>query len=251
MLSVCVGYTLMTTGTKKWGRSGIIACPCALGTGFLRRVSNEIVIKMQLDLFEASKPMKPREFNVYVVSEQPEVCNAIKLALHGGNFSIHCVHTAQECLDALASGPSDLLIVDSDMCVINDMKFLCDVRHKRPLLPLLALGSGDVSLAINAIKAGVSDFVKKPFDNDRFLAKVEAIVEQSPSYKLAQKNKLSKTESEILELILIGQCNKRIAQVMNRSVRTIEDHRLNIMRKLDVANMAKLVRKVLAKNSLR
>lgn len=52
---------------------------------------------------------------------------------------------------------------------------------------------------------------------------------------------LTKTEKQILELIMQGKCNKETARILCRSIRTIEDHRSRIMRKLSAENMVELV----------
>ena len=57
---------------------------------------------------------------------------------------------------------------------------------------------------------------------------------------------LTKTEAVILNLILQGRSNKGIAHILHRSVRTIEDHRNHIMRKLDVDNVVDLVKRATA-----
>ena len=54
---------------------------------------------------------------------------------------------------------------------------------------------------------------------------------------------LSKTERTILRLIVEGKSNKEIAYVSDRSIRTIEDHRANIMKRLGADNLPDLVRK--------
>ena len=54
---------------------------------------------------------------------------------------------------------------------------------------------------------------------------------------------LTKTEKKLLRLILQGKSNKRIAFELERSIRTVEDHRRNIMRKLEVGNIVELIQK--------
>jgi DNA-binding NarL/FixJ family response regulator len=49
-------------------------------------------------------------------------------------------------------------------------------------------------------------------------------------------------QEEVLTLILHGKSNKEIAQLTHRSIRTIEDHRANIMRKMGVGNLVELVK---------
>jgi DNA-binding CsgD family transcriptional regulator len=54
---------------------------------------------------------------------------------------------------------------------------------------------------------------------------------------------LTPAEKAVLELVLSGLCNKEIAQTLNRSIRTIEDHRAHIMQKLNAQNLIELVQK--------
>jgi PAS domain S-box-containing protein len=59
--------------------------------------------------------------------------------------------------------------------------------------------------------------------------------------------KLTKTENEILQLVLKGKSNKEIADELVKSVRTIEDHRSHIMKKLGANNLVELTKKVIKK----
>ena len=56
---------------------------------------------------------------------------------------------------------------------------------------------------------------------------------------------LTKVEKTILHHLMQGKSNKEIAFELERSVRTVEDHRANIMRKLDVDNIVDLTQKAL------
>lgn len=53
---------------------------------------------------------------------------------------------------------------------------------------------------------------------------------------------LGRIEKEVLMHIMQGKCNKEIAQIMHRSIRTIEDHRSNMMKKLGIGNLVELVK---------
>ena len=56
---------------------------------------------------------------------------------------------------------------------------------------------------------------------------------------------LSRRETEILQMVILGKTNKEIAQQLSRSQRTIEHHRNRLMQKLGVHNTAELVKKVI------
>ena len=56
---------------------------------------------------------------------------------------------------------------------------------------------------------------------------------------------LTGRQHQILNLVLIGHTNREIATLLQISVRTVEVHRLNLMRKLNVRNVAQLLRQAL------
>jgi PAS domain S-box-containing protein len=62
-------------------------------------------------------------------------------------------------------------------------------------------------------------------------------------YDITPSKILTKTERIILDVILQGKSNKEIAKILNRSVRTVEDHRAHIMHKLNAGNLVELVQK--------
>jgi DNA-binding NarL/FixJ family response regulator len=56
---------------------------------------------------------------------------------------------------------------------------------------------------------------------------------------------LTPRQRDILRLVSIGHTNREIAQVLEISVRTVEVHRFNLMRRLNVRNVAQLLRRAL------
>ena len=78
---------------------------------------------------------------------------------------------------------------------------------------------------------------------DSFLELVRSIVEQNDLSNLLKGKSLTKKEMIILRLILQDKSNKEIAQILHRSVRTVEVHRSHIMHKLDVDSVIDLVKR--------
>jgi DNA-binding NarL/FixJ family response regulator len=79
-----------------------------------------------------------------------------------------------------------------------------------------------------------------------FLAVVQSVLKQNDMYNLLKGKLLTERETDVLHLILQGRSNKEIADTLHRSVRTIEDHRCHIMRKLGVDNVVDLVKRATA-----
>ncbi len=68
---------------------------------------------------------------------------------------------------------------------------------------------------------------------------------EGAAYEITNFNKLTPTENKILEMILNGKSNRQIARQLDRSIRTIEDHRAHIMEKMSVKNLVQLTKKAI------
>jgi FixJ family two-component response regulator len=92
-------------------------------------------------------------------------------------------------------------------------------------------GYGHIPIAVEAIKAGVADFIEKPLDKRSFVGKVKTILSQNGNHKQLCKP-LTQSEQKVLQLVLDGKSNKEIADLLSRSHRTIDVHRAHIMQKI-------------------
>jgi two-component system nitrate/nitrite response regulator NarL len=149
----------------------------------------------------------------------------------------------------------DVVLMDINMPEMNGMdvleimaeredktKFIILSMHddKEYIIPVIRLGaygymlkdvSGDEMIkAIKVVAKG-----KKHFSQD-----VAAILAQEDAEK--SENRLTNREQLILRLISLGYGNKKIAQELNNSVRTVETHKRNITKKLNINTISGLVR---------
>ena len=119
----------------------------------------------------------------------------------------------------------------------------------RPPFPVIMISAhGDVSVAVQAIKLGATDFVEKPFAPE---ALDEAIEEAIAATRGADDRRpaaggrldaLTQREREIALALNEGLSNKEIARDLDISPRTVEVHRARVFEKLGVRNVAGLVR---------
>src|SRR4029079_13129575 len=112
----------------------------------------------------------------------------------------------------------------------------------------------DVSLAVEAMKIGAVDFLEKPFDDDAMLMAVrtalseEGIQSKQKSERVEIEGRLaalSKRERDVLEGLVAGHANKRIAFDHGISPRTVEIYRANLMTKMRASSLSDLVRMAL------
>lgn len=120
--------------------------------------------------------------------------------------------------------------------------------------PVLFLtGHGDVGMAVAAVKNGAWDFLEKPFQNNVLVDKVEEAlaVASALSGETLQARRLQQTlaslsarEREVLDEMIKGHYNKTIADHLGITPRTVEFHRANIFKKMEVTSAVELAHKL-------
>lgn len=179
--------------------------------------------------------------HIFIVDDEAGVRRAIARTLEPLGVKISCFANAADCLKQLAVKSCDMLITDVRMPGMDGIELLRRAGSISPSLPVLVItGYGDVPLAVSAVKAGAIDFIEKPLQREQFLETVQSALKQSHSNGECSEKLLTKAEMTILRLILQGKSNKEVANILHRSRRTIEDHRSNIMHKLNVNNAIEL-----------
>lgn len=184
---------------------------------------------------------------IFVVDDDTCILDSVAVFLNKAGLECTCFESAEACLDYLRRENCDLLITDIRMPGMDGMELLVEVKKIVPWMPVLIMTSySDVPLVVKAVKKGAADFVEKPLEWGKFLALVKLIVEQNDLGNLFKGKPLTKTEKNVLWLILQGKTNKEMASVLCRSVRTVEVHRSHIMQKLDADSIVDLVRRATA-----
>ena len=184
------------------------------------------------------------EKHVFVVDDDTCILEVVTVILEKAKIKCTCFQNADDCLSRLKAGSCDLLITDVRMPGKDGVELLKQTKCIAPWLPVLIITSyADIPLAVEVVKAGAADFIEKPLETESFLTVVRSAIRQNDLASIVRGKKLTKTEMIILRLILQSKSNKEIAQILHRSVRTIEVHRSHIMHKLDVDNVVDLVKR--------
>jgi two-component system response regulator FixJ len=126
------------------------------------------------------------------------------------------------------------------------------LQDKGVTLPVIIMtGHGDVSLAVEAMKAGAVDFIEKPFEKAVLLSAIEQGVERLKKSAVSRERAnqaavrlqaLTPRERDVLDGLAKGLPNKTIAYDLGISPRTVEIHRANLMTKLGVRSLSEALR---------
>ena len=160
---------------------------------------------------------------------------------------------APEAVAALAATTPTLVLMDIGMKDVNGIELTTMLLERAPALAVLMLSMYDsVEYAQRALQAGARGYVLKDAPSSEILAALRTVAGGGTylSPALAQRlfrtpvtrNLLSMREQDILACLAQGQASKQIAKALNLSVRTVESHRQNIRRKLELETQADLIR---------
>jgi FixJ family two-component response regulator len=196
--------------------------------------------KRQKSLLEM---MNNNRRHIFFVDDELKVRQAVVETLEQLSVRVTCFPCASDCLDQLSCQKCDLLVTDLRLPEMDGIELLRRARLIAPWVPVLIItGYGDVPTAVEAIKAGAVDFVEKPLDKKSFVRKVESLLSENGNHKHLGKP-LTQSERTVLRLVIDGKSNKEIADLLNRSKRTIEVHRAKVMRKLGAKSLVDLVKR--------
>ncbi len=184
---------------------------------------------------------------IFIVDDEPTVLKAISETLKSSGYKPKSFTNALDCIESLYLEKCNVIITDVNMPGVDGIELLTQAKQIAPWVPVVVItGYGDIPMAVNAVKKGAMDFIEKPLERDTLLAIVEKAILQNPLTNPKLGNKLTKTEKIVLKLVADGNSTKKIAAMLNRATRTVEDHRSNIMKKLNVDNVIDLVKRAIA-----
>ncbi|WP_018991532.1 response regulator [Aromatoleum toluclasticum] len=168
----------------------------------------------------------------------------------------------QQALAAAQSLLPDLALVDIGLPDINGIELTSALAECCPALRVLILSMYDSQgYVMSAMRAGARGYVLKDAPSAEIIAAIRAVAAGGVYFSSAltaalatqpdDATALTEREREVLILVAQGDSNKRIAQKLDVSVRTVETHRLNLRRKLGIETAAGLASYALKRGWIR
>jgi two-component system response regulator FixJ len=168
------------------------------------------------------------------------------------NLIIRGFRSGDDFLNQAAELDPAVLLIDQHMPGSSGLEILNSLRNSPVRFESIMLtGRGNVDLAVAAMKAGVYDFIEKPFDPGSLLSAIDAafaqleiatFATQRVSAAKSKISSLSPREADVLKGLIEGRPNKIIAHELEISPRTVEIYRANMMEKLGVHSLAEALR---------
>ena len=195
---------------------------------------------------------------ILVVDDDPAVRETLSAILRRNGFEVACFAEGQSFLAATGGRDPACILLDVHLPGRSGLDILKELNADEYAVPILMIsGTGDIPMAVEAIKHGALDFIEKPFRASTVSSAVQGAIVASnrrasnnvaiglPT-EFANRKKLTRREGEVLAHLVTGASSKEVAARLGISPRTIDIHRANIMGKLEAKNIADLVRIVMS-----
>ncbi|MFZ4606407.1 MAG: response regulator FixJ [Caulobacter sp.] len=192
---------------------------------------------------------------VHIIDDDAAMRDSLVFLLDTAGFRVTASASAAEFLRTVPDPRLGCIVTDirmPDMTGLELIKVLRAGGHAYPVVVIT--GHGDVPLAVEAMKAGVIDFIEKPFDDEALLDAIRIAfrvrndqADASPERQAirARLDDLSPRERDVLGGVVAGKPNKIIANDLGISPRTVEVYRANLMTKMGAGSLSELVRMAL------
>jgi two-component system, LuxR family, response regulator FixJ len=191
-----------------------------------------------------------REAVVHVIDDDDAARDSLAFLLDTAGFCVRTYESAVVFLGELARVEPGCIISDVRMPEITGLELLRRLRDQKIDWPVIVMtGQGDVTLAVESIKAGALDFIEKPYHHEELLGAVRSAVMDSSDAREEEKAEvrgrlagLSPIERQVLAALTVGQPNSVIAIDLAISPRTVEVLRASILTKMQAKSLSHLVR---------
>ncbi|MDO8379861.1 response regulator FixJ [Phenylobacterium sp.] len=191
---------------------------------------------------------------VHIIDDDEAIRDSLSFLLESAGFETRTYDSAERFLESAAGLSGGCIVSDVRMPGLNGLEMTRQLKAMQVNLPIVMItGHGDVPLAVEAMKAGVTDFLEKPFNDEALLNAIKVALSETatggggvltePFRELLAQ--LSPRETEVLRGVVEGKANKIIAFELGISPRTVEVYRANVMTKTGAASLSELIRMAL------
>ena len=155
---------------------------------------------------------KPAPPHILVMEDDKNVARGLEMVLTEAGYVVDLAGTGKLALEAFRQKRFDLLVADLRLPDADGMDIVRQVRANKPQTEVIVItGYGTPSLAVDAMKIGVQDFLPKPFTEDQIKAAVNDALKENVARPVAEKVEPAQTKEE--KLIQ----KRQVVEVLNRT----------------------------------
>src|SRR5579862_463820 len=115
--------------------------------------------------------------SVLIIDDETAIRESLETLLEFEGYGVDSAETGEQGLARLGERTFDLVLLDFALPDRNGLEILADIRDRNPQLPVIMITAyGTVDNAVRAMQNGATNFIQKPWDNEKLLADVRAAV---------------------------------------------------------------------------
>jgi two-component system response regulator FixJ len=189
---------------------------------------------------------------IYIIDDDEGIRDGLEMLLDSIGLHSHSFDSGTAFIKAYNEKMSGCIVLDIRMPKMSGLELQRQLKDLKCLLPIIFItGHGDIPMAVEAMRLGAIDFIRKPFNEQELIDRINEALKFDDKQHEKTRNKhhdesnlesLSNRERQVFELVADGAMNKMIAADLGISERTVEVHRSHVMEKLNVRTLAQLVR---------
>jgi len=193
-----------------------------------------------------------KQDTVFIVDDDEGIREGLGMLLETVGQPYELYSSAIEFLEAFDPDRGGCLVLDIRMPRMSGLELQEKLNEQESPLPIIFItGHGDIPMAVDAMRRGALDFIRKPFREQDLLDRINEALQFDAGKRKKEVDRqellgkiaaLSEREREVFHHVADGEMNKVIAGNLGISQRTVEVHRSQVMKKLGVRTLAQLVR---------
>jgi FixJ family two-component response regulator len=201
--------------------------------------------KSRDDLASAAEPI------VFVIDDDLAMRTTLSSLFRSMGLRVELFGSAQEFAQFKMPDVASCLVLDIRLPGVSGLDFQAKLAEADIRIPIIFMtGHGDISMSVQAMKAGAVDFLTKPFRDQDILDAVTRAIERDRTRRDSEKgvsqlrtlfDALTSREREVMTLVVGGLMNKQIAAKLGITEITVKVHRGHMMRKMKARSVIDLV----------
>jgi len=189
---------------------------------------------------------------VFVVDDDDAMRRGLEFLLSSAGYEVKTFESARAFLNHYQAPVCGCLLLDVCMPGMDGLELLDHMHARAIAIPVIFVTAfGNIPMAVRAVKTGAFDFIEKPFEGVELLARIRNALDQTTRSPVEQESSndfrirldsLTPREREVMDRVVVGMLNKQIAGELGISIKTVENHRAQVMEKMQAQSLAELVR---------